>query len=100
MAAVKIGSERRRKLSETDRKILKVLLERDGTLGTNVLAKRIGVPRSTVLRRRRYLERNVITSSYSIDLAKYGFRRIDFLVETGSGMTGRIAKQFMELPEV
>jgi DNA-binding Lrp family transcriptional regulator len=91
---------RNRRMSETDRKILKVLLERDGTVSTNVLAERIGVPRSTVLRRRKYLERHVISSYYTMDLAKFGFRRVDFLVQTGNGMTGRIAKQLLIHPEI
>jgi DNA-binding Lrp family transcriptional regulator len=100
MAADKAGSVRRRRMSLTDKKILKELLERDGTLGTNTLARRLGIPRSTVLRRRRFLEQYVIASSYTIDLSKYGFRRIDFLVETMHGMTSKLAKQFLQFPEV
>ena len=91
---------RKQGFSETDKKILKVLLERDGTVATNVLAKRIGLPRSTVLRRRRYLEKHVITSAYSLELGRYGFRRVDFLIQTGNGMTDQLAKQFLQLPEV
>jgi DNA-binding Lrp family transcriptional regulator len=90
----------KRRMSDTDKKILKVLLERDGIVGTTALAKRIGVPRSTVVRRRNYLERYVISSFYTIDLGKYGFRRVDFLVQTGSGMTSKIGKQLLENPEV
>jgi DNA-binding Lrp family transcriptional regulator len=100
MVAGRGGSGRKRKLSLTDKKILKVLLERDGTVATNTLAKRIGVPRSTVLRRRRYLEQYVISSDYTIDLSRYGFRRVDFLVETMSGMTSKLSKQFLQFPEV
>jgi DNA-binding Lrp family transcriptional regulator len=100
MAPTGTVSIRKRRMSETDKKILKVLLERDGTVRTNLLAKRIGVPRSTVVRRRNYLERNVISSFYTIDLAKYGFRRVDFLVQTGDGMTGKIARELFNYPEV
>ena len=96
-----LHTAQRYKLSETDKKILRVLLDHDGTEKTVTLAKKIGIPRSTVLRRRLFLEkRNIITSSYFMDLAPYGFRRVEFLVETGSGMTERIAKQIMKLPEV
>ncbi len=90
----------RRRLTGTERKILKALLERDGTLNTTALAERIGVPRSTVERRRRYLEANILRSYYHLDVTKLGFRRVDFLIETGSGFTRRIAKQLMRLPQV
>jgi DNA-binding Lrp family transcriptional regulator len=90
----------RRSLTETDRKILRALLERDGTPNTTILAARIGLPRSTVERRRRYLENNVVTSYYFLDVRKFGYRRVDFLIETGSGFTKRIAKQLMKFREV
>ena len=90
----------RKRLSETDRKIVKALLEREGTLSTTALAERIGVPRSTVERRRKYLESNVLTNFYHIDVTMLGFRRVDFLIETGSGFTKRIANQLMQLPQV
>lgn len=94
------GNRSRKRLSETDRKILKALLERDGTPSTKVLAERIGVPRSTVERRRRRLEEDILKSYYNLDVTKLGFRRIDFLIETGSGFTKRIALELMKLPEV
>ena len=90
----------KRKLTDTDRKILKVLLERGSRPSTKALAERIGVPVSTVERRRRILEKNVLTTSYFIDLRPYGFKRIEFLIETGSGLTARVAKQLMNMPEV
>jgi DNA-binding Lrp family transcriptional regulator len=90
----------RRKLTDTDREILKALLERDGRMGTTDLSERIGVPRSTVERRRRYLEQNVLRSEYHLDVTKYGFRRVDFLIESGSGFNDKIAKRLMQIPEV
>jgi DNA-binding Lrp family transcriptional regulator len=90
----------RKSLIEVDRKILRALLEQDATLSTTRLAARIGLPRSTVERRRKYLENNVVTSYYYLDVRKFGYRRIDFLIETGSGFTKRIAKQLMKFREV
>lgn len=90
----------RKKLNDTDRKILKALLEHDGTLNSKVLADRIGIPRSTVERRRRHLESSILTSYYHLDVTKLGYRRVDFLIETGSGFTKRIAENLMRLPEV
>jgi DNA-binding Lrp family transcriptional regulator len=90
----------RKRISGTDREILKALLERGGKLNTTALAGRIGVPRSTVERRRKYLESNVLTSYYHLDVSKLGYRRVDFLIETGSGFTKRIADRLMQFREV
>jgi DNA-binding Lrp family transcriptional regulator len=90
----------RKSLIEVDRKILRALLEQDSILSTTRLAARIGLPRSTVERRRKYLEDNVVRSYYYLDVRKFGYRRIDFLIETGSGFTKRIAKQLMKFREV
>ena len=89
-----------RRISDTDREILRALLERDGNLNTTALAGQIRVPRSTVERRRRYLEANLLTSYYHMDVRKIGYRRVDFLIETGGGSTRRIADQLMQLREV
>jgi DNA-binding Lrp family transcriptional regulator len=91
---------KRRKLTRTDREILKALLQRNGHLSTTELSARIGVPRSTVERRRRYLEQNVIRSEYQFDITKYGFRRVNFLIESGSGFNDKISKRLMQIPEV
>jgi len=96
-----LNGRRRTKLTDTDRKMLKALLERDGTLlSTTALAERLGIPRSTAERRRKRLETHVLTSYYHLDVREFGYRRVDFLIETGSGSTGRIAKELMEFPEV
>jgi hypothetical protein len=42
-------------LTEADKKILKVLLEPDGRTSFAKLEKQLGIPRSTIQRRRRYL---------------------------------------------
>ncbi|MDA4117188.1 MAG: Lrp/AsnC family transcriptional regulator [Thaumarchaeota archaeon] len=87
-------------LTEVDKKILKSLLSADGRKSTTALASSIDVPRATVQRRRRYLENNLLISSYSMDLSRFGYRRIDFLIETRSGFTKRIAGKLLELPEI
>jgi DNA-binding Lrp family transcriptional regulator len=91
---------RKMNLTDVDRKILKALLGKDGRQSTTGLATDIGIPRATVQRRRRYLEKNILSSAYSMDLSKFGYRRIDFLIETGKGYTDRIARQLLELPQV
>ena len=82
-----IRSER---ISRVDKEILKVLLEPEGNVSTQVLAKKLGVPLSTVQRRRKHLESKYLDVSYSLNLANLGFRRIDFFLYTMGGNTSEI----------
>ncbi|MDA4133595.1 MAG: Lrp/AsnC family transcriptional regulator [Thaumarchaeota archaeon] len=91
---------RRFVLSDADKKILKALLGADSRLSTTALAGQVGIPRATAQRRRRFLEDNIIVSSYSMDLAKFGYRRVDFLIETKGGFMRKIVAKLLELPEV
>jgi hypothetical protein len=61
-----------RKLSQIDKKILKVLLSPDGIVSSHALTTKIGVPRTTIQRRRKFLEKHY--------LDRPRIRKINFLV--------------------
>ena len=86
--------------SEIDRKILKALLEPKGTVTSRILEQRLGIPRSTIQRRRRHLEQNYLNLTYSLNLEKLGFRRVDLLLYTGGGSTLTIARELLKRDEV
>jgi DNA-binding Lrp family transcriptional regulator len=88
------------RLTEIDRKILKVLLMPDGRVSSVKLEKEIGIPRSTIQRRRRYLERAVLQFQYTLKLEQLRFRRVDLLIYTGGGATREIAKELLKRDEV
>ena len=87
-------------LSEVDRKILKILLTPDGKHSSNELARKLGIPSTTIQRRRKRLEREFLKVSYSLDLSKFGWHKVDFLIATESGKTDLIGKTLLKRDEV
>lgn len=90
-----------RKLSSIDKKILKVLLNPpNGRPSSHVLAARLGIPRTTLQRRRNYLEKHFLEFAYTLKLKDLGYRRVDLLIYTGGGNTTSIAEKLLERDEV
>jgi DNA-binding Lrp family transcriptional regulator len=87
-------------LSPVDRKLLKTLLTPDGRHSSKALARKLGLPATTIQRRRKRLESEFLTVSYNLDLAKFGWHKVDFLIATESGKTGIIAKTLLKRDEV
>ena len=90
------------RLSDTDKEILKVLLSpSDGIKHSSLLlAKRIGIPLTTIQRRRKRLEEDFLTSSYSLSIERFGWRRVDLLIYTRNGKTDSVANKLLENEEV
>ena len=89
-----------RKLSQVDKKILKVLLDPTARITTHALATELGLPRTTVLRRRKYLEKHFLESASSLRLTELGYRWVDLLIYTRGGSTLAIAKKLLQRNEV
>jgi DNA-binding Lrp family transcriptional regulator len=89
-----------RKLSPIDKKILKVLLNPDGKVSSHALSARLGIPRTTIQRRRNFLEKHYLELSYHLKLNELGYRRVDLLIYTGGGSTVTIADKLLERDEV
>jgi len=88
------------KISNVDKGILKVLLQPDGNVSTQALADQLGIPLSTIQRRRKHLENEYLDISYSLKLRNLGFRRIDFFLYTGGGNTADIGRELLKHKEV
>jgi hypothetical protein len=88
-----------RKLSQIEKKILKVLLSPDGKVSSHALTAKLGVPRTTI-QRHKFLEKHYLEFSYSLKLKNLGYRRVDLLIYTGGGNTVAIAKSLLERDEV
>jgi DNA-binding Lrp family transcriptional regulator len=86
-------------LTVVDKKILKVLLTPDGKHSSKELAKNLGIPATTVQRRRKRLEK-LLEISYTLCLKKFGWHKVDFLIATESGKTGVIGKELLKRDEV
>jgi DNA-binding Lrp family transcriptional regulator len=86
--------------SEVDKKILKMLLEPEGKISSRQLEQKLGIPRSTIQRRRKQLEKNYLKFTYSLNLENLGYRRVDLLIYTGGGATLDIAHELLKRDEV
>jgi DNA-binding Lrp family transcriptional regulator len=87
-------------LSDVDRKLLKALLVPDGKLSSKSLARRLGLPATTIQRRRKRLEKEFLKLSYTLDLSKFGWHKVDFLIATESGKTSLVGKTLLKREEV
>jgi DNA-binding Lrp family transcriptional regulator len=89
-----------RKLSEVDKKILKILLNPSDRVSSHALAIQLGLPRTTIQRRRNFLEKHYLEFSYTLKLRELGYRRVDLLIYTGGGNTVNIAQKLLDRDEV
>ena len=87
-------------LSDLDRKMLRLLLDSEGHIPTHELSEQLGIPLSTVQRRRKRLESEYLIKHYSLDPMKFGYRRIDLLIYTQGGGTIEIGKELLKREEV
>ena len=88
--------------SKLDKQILKILLSPDGgkMITSKEIARRLGIPATTAQRRRKRLEREVLTMSYNLDVKRFGWRKIQFLVATTGGRTTSIAKEIAKMNQI
>lgn len=88
-------------LSTLDRKLLKILLlPTDDRKSTRYLATKLGLPASTIRRRRRRLEHMFLKNLYVLDIEKFGWRRIDFFISITRGRINEVAKGLIELDNI
>ncbi|MDA4116381.1 MAG: winged helix-turn-helix transcriptional regulator [Thaumarchaeota archaeon] len=89
-----------RALSGIDRKILAILLEADRRVSSSEMSKRLGIPMSTVQRRRKQLEKEYIIANYSLNSKNFGWRTVDLLIATERGATLQVGKELLKRRDV
>lgn len=87
-------------ISQIDRKILKILLAPNGQKTTKSISTKLGIPVTTVRRRRKRLEVMFLKVQYVLDIEKFGWRRIDFFISIRNGMVNAVANKLMDLDDV
>jgi DNA-binding Lrp family transcriptional regulator len=65
-----------------------------------ILSKKLQIPQTTISRRLKRLEKDYLSLSYSLNLEKFGWRRVDLLSSTRNGKTDSVAKQLLSNKEV
>ena len=85
------------RLSELDRKLLKILLTPNvQSKSTLSMSEEIGVPVSTIRRRRKLLESKFLKMIYVLDIEKFGWRRVDFFISIKKGLVDSVAQKLLE----
>ena len=88
-------------ISELDRKLLKILLMPNGdSKSTKSISAKLGIPVTTIRRRRKRLERKFLKMKYVLDIEKFGWRRIDFFISIRNGLVNNVAEKLMGLNDV
>ena len=88
-------------ISQIDRKILKILLAPNGhEKSTKSVAAKLGLPLTTIRRRRKRLEDKFLKLHYVLDIEQFGWRRIDFFISIRNGLVNAVAKKLIDLDDV
>lgn len=88
-------------ISDLDRKLLKILLQPNGDLkSSKTLSAKLGMPITTVRRRRKRLESTLLKLHYVLDIEKFGWRRVDFFIAIKNGMVNAVASKLLDCDEV
>ena len=88
-------------ISELDRKLLKILLMPNGdSKSSKSLSAKLGIPITTVRRRRKRLEDKFLKINYVLDISKFGWKRIDFFISIRNGMVDAVAKKLLDIDDV
>lgn len=87
-------------LSDIDRKLLNIMLTPNGKISSKSLSIKLGIPVTTIQRRRRRLEKDFLVQTYTLNLQKFDWHKVDFLIATESGKTDALAKSLLRREEV
>ena len=64
------------------------------------ISKQMGLPITTIRRRRKRLERDFLKVHYVLDIEKFGWRRVDFFISIMQGKIDQVADNLMKLNDV
>ncbi len=84
-------------LSDIDKKLLQILLSPNGNSKSNIISKELGVPVTTIRRRRKRLESEFLKLHYVLDIEKFGWRRVDFFISVKNGKINTVANKLLEI---
>ena len=87
-------------LSSLDKKILKALLSSTGTVSSATLSRDLGVPLSTVHRRRKWIESYLVDKSYTLKAESFGMRTAELFISTKNGSTSAVAGELLRMCDV
>lgn len=87
-------------LSNSDRTILRRLVSSSGHASSLVLSRELEIPMTTVQRRRKRLESNLVERNYLLRAERLGWRTATLYVTSENGSTVAIGKAILEINEM
>ena len=88
------------KLSEADKRLMKLLIDSGGKIPSHELSLQLGIPLSNVHKKRKTLEDRYFLKTFTLDPLKLGFRRVDLLIATGGGASISVGKELLKSDKV
>ena len=64
------------------------------------MSSKLGIPVTTVRRRRKRLEDKFLKVHYVLDIERFGWRRVDFFISIRNGMVNAVSKKLIEMDHV
>lgn len=89
-----------KELSDVDKKILRAIITPPAKIPSQLLAKKVGIPLSTLRRRRNRLERDYLTAHYTLNMERFGWRASKLYISTHGGKTQDVAKKLFDREDV
>jgi DNA-binding Lrp family transcriptional regulator len=90
-----------RSISDIDKKLLHILLSPNGSQKSTIsISKELGIPITTIRRRRRRLEKEFLKLHYVLDIEKFGWRRVDLFISVKNGKINSLANKLLDIHEV
>lgn len=86
-------------LTSTDKAILSHLFSSDGHVSSLQVSKALEIPLSTIQRRRKRLEEELVETRYSVKLEKLGWRRAILMISITSRNATEVGKEIMEMDD-
>jgi len=82
-------------------KLLKIMLTPNGqSISTKSISGKLGIPVTTIRRRRKRLESTFLKLQYILDIEKFGWRRVDFFISIRNGKINTVANNLLDSDEV
>jgi DNA-binding Lrp family transcriptional regulator len=87
-------------LSKSDKTILRRLVSSSGYTSSQVLSRELEIPMTTVQRRRKRLESDLVERNYLLKAERLGWRTATLYVTSENGSTVAIGKAILEMNEM
>ena len=87
-------------LSKSDKTILRRLISSSGFTSSLVLSRELEIPMTTVQRRRKRLESNLVERNYLLKAERLGWRIATLYITSENGSTVAIGKKILEMNEM